>query len=393
MELVQLSAQNQRTQLPYAIMMVIWFILAVPYIPSVIPGTDSQPTFSLVLISVLTLFLFNHKFVKQPFITREGLAITLILTITVSVGLVYNYFVADNKIYVPRLIAFTQFLIALFFGASKLFYLPEKWLVRFLVVYVVFTVIYYATGGMVEDLLIKSRGAGGTEVLAVTGRGARTLSPEPSILSVHILNMVLMYSLFFKKARLGIKTFILVLIPLIGSLSGYGFFIALALILIYYPIQAIVSAGIGILAFGQVLLNMELSGLRILFILNGLREFGPQFLLLDKSFRSRFNSFNDYLVSFQETFPFGDAFTLFSGGGFVSIISGLGLIGLLFYISLLFLLMVSNYPIQLKLLFFVWLLVYLLSGSFGVPLVGLIVGLFVANAFRNEQSSYSPGRP
>jgi hypothetical protein len=392
MELPQLSAATTRPKLPYAIMLVIWYILAVPYIPSVIPGTDSQPTFSLVLLSVFALLLFNHKFVQQPFITREGLGITLTLLLTVLVGLVFNHFVAGNKIYVPRLIAFTQFLIALFFGASKLFYLPEKWLFRFMVVYVVFTAIYYATGGMVEDLLIKSRGAGGKEVLAITGRGARTLSPEPSILSVHILNMVLLYSLFFFKARLGWKTFLLVLIPLIGSLSGYGLFITVALVLIYYPIQTLSLAGVGLIAFGQTLLNMELSGLRVLFILNGLREYGPRFLLLDASFRSRFNSFYEYLMSFRETFPFGDAFTLFSGGGFVSIISGLGLVGLLFYISLLFLLVVSNYPIQIKLLFFVWLLVYLLSGSFGVPLVGLIVGVFVANAFKNEQSSYSPGR-
>lgn len=392
MELGLQSAQPQNPRLPHAVMLVIWYILAVPYVPSLIPGTDSQPTFSVVMIGVIGLLLFNPTFIKQPIFTRHGIALTLLLLVTLFVGLFYNQFVAGNSIYVPRLIAFTQFLIAMTFGASRLFYLPEKWLFRFLIVYGAFTVVFYATGGLVEELLIRSRGSAGAEILVETGRGARTLSPEPSIMSVHIFNMLLVYSLFFKKAKLDFRTFLLVLFPLIASLSGYGFFLALALIVIYYPMHAIASAGVGLLTFGKLLLNMELSGFRILFILNGLREYGPQFLLLDASFRSRYNSFNQYLLSFQESFPFGDAFTIFSGGGFVSIISGLGLVGLLFYLSLLFLLVVSNYPIQVKLLFFVWLLVYLLSGSFGVPLVGLIVGLFVANAFKNEQSSYTSGR-
>lgn len=338
------------------------------------------------------MLLFNNKFVNQPIFTKRGIALTFLLLFTVLVGLFYNQFVAGNAIYFPRLIAFTQFLLAMSFGASRLFYLPDKWLVRFLVVYGIFTVIFYATGGLVEELLIRSRGTAGAEILVRTGRGARTLSPEPSIMSVHIFNMLVAYSLFFKRAKIEVGTFILVLFPLIASLSGYGFFIALMLVVIYYPIQTFVFAGFGFLAFGQLLLNMELSGLRILFILNGLREYGPQFLLLDTSFRGRFNSFNQYVTSFKETFPFGDAFTIFSGGGFVSIISGLGMVGLLFYLSLLFLLLVSNYPVKVKLLFFVWLLIYSLSGSFGVPLVGLIVGLFVANAFRNEQSSYTIGR-
>jgi len=373
-------------------MRIIWFILAIPYIPQIIRGSDSQPTFSLILFATLSILLMNKQFISALLFNRTGVVILVVLISGLLVSILYNLFIEENGIYFPRLVAIIQFLIAFLFGISSLFYLPKRWLKLSLIVYALFTIVYFVTGGMIEEILIRSRSLGGIDVLEVTGRGARTLSPEPSIMSIHILNMFVLHCLYKRQVNPDILLFVLVLFPLLASFSGYGFFIAMALLLIIYPRIVIVIGTISITILGNYLMSQELSGLRILYILDGLRNNGIQFLMLDASFKSRFVSFTSYIDSFAETFPFGDAFSIFSGGGFISIISGLGLIGLLFFLSLLFLLLVSNYPFRLKALFFVWLVVYFISGSFAVPLVGLIVGVFVAKGFIREQGSYTFSR-
>jgi len=253
-------------------------------------------------------------------------------------------------------------------------------------VYVIFTFVYYFTGGIVEEFLIGSRAAGVSELLAQSGRGARTLSPEPSIMAVHILNIILLNCLTFKNTEIGSKILLLALIPLFGSLSGYGFFIAFSLLLIFYPSVFIGILVILLLSLSTFNFNFDFNGMRASVIIEGMRENGIGFLLQDGSFNSRFYSFLEYKDAFVHAFPFGEAFTIFGGGGIVSLISALGLVGLLFFLGVFALLLFSHYSIRLKALFSVWLTVYFISGSFAVPLFGLILGVFVTNSFKHEKN-------
>jgi len=232
-------------------------------------------------------------------------------------------------------------------------------------------------------LLIRSRSAEASNLLRSTGRGVRTLSPEPAILAIHLFSMYLLNSIYFNTIKISNKVLLLLLFPLIATLSGYGFFIALVILILNFPLFFFLTTSFVFVILGQFIMNFQLSGTRILFILDGIRKNGLDFLMMDRSFKSRYNSFMEYVESFEKNFPFGDAFSIFSGGGFISIISGLGIIGLFFFIILILLLIFSKYNIKVKLLFTFWFLIYLLSGSFGVPLVGIIIGFFSVNALKN----------
>lgn len=370
--------------IPRGFMKWFWIVLVLPYVPSIIPGVDTQPTFTILIIILFLYALVKSNVFKAGFIKIYFLVVVSFLLSALIISLLFNVIVIKNEFQIPRLISFFQFLLAFIFGASAWFYLPDKWLKYSVIVYVVFTIIYFLSNGMLEDILIRSRDEGAEHLIA-SGRGARTLSPEPAIMSVHIFNLVVLHAIYFKKVDFGIKQILLISFPLIASLSGYGFFIFLALLFIFYPLPFL-----GLIGFGSVVLlnflNSFDSGFRILLILNGIKEHGLEFILLDTSIRTRFFSFLGYLDSFTNNFPFGDGFTIFSGGGFISIISGLGIIGLLFFLFILVYLVLSSYSIKIKMLFLVWFVIYLFSGSTGVPLVGLILGRFMKNAFKNGES-------
>ncbi len=367
---------------------MIWFIIAFPFIPSLVPGTDNQPTFSIVIFILLLFASFSPNKIKINFLNSFGFYLALILIITLGFSIVYNFLDEYKLPFLPRLFGFLQFIIAFIFGTTTFFTLHKRWLQIILWIYAIFTFIYYLTGGLIEEFLIRSRVEGVSEFLADSGRGARTLSPEPSILALHILNIILLNFLIHKKSKLTWELLLLALIPLLGSLSGYGFFIAVTLILIFYPKLFFSISSLFLVILTPIFLYMQDSEIRVLLILRGFKENGIAFFLQDESFFSRFNSFLEYKNSFIHTFPFGDAFTIFGGGGIISLISALGLIGLLFFIVIFIFLLFSNYSMSIKVLFFAWLLVYFISGSFGVPLFGLILGVFITNSFKYEKSIY-----
>jgi hypothetical protein len=364
---------------------MIWFVLAFPFIPSYVRGSDNQPTFTLIFLGIFLVILIKSNAVKIKFINSYGIVLSTLLILSFCVSIVYNIYALSKVPYFSRSLAFIQFIIAFIFGTSTLYSLPRNWLKNVLWIYAIFTFIYYLTGGIIEDFLIKSRIPGGSEALVETGRGARTLSPEPSIMAIHIFNIMMLNILTFKNSHLGFKTIFLVLISLLGSLSGYGFFLAVSLLLIYYPLFFIFTLPFSFLVL-PFFFNIQSYNTRILYILKGLQENGIGFLLQDLSFSTRLDSFMLYLRSFVNTFPFGDAFTIFDGGGFISLISALGIGGFIFFLFILLMLFISNYSIRIKLLFFVWFLVYFISGSFGVPLFGLILGVFISNSLYNEKN-------
>ena len=371
---------------PKIISYLVWFVISFPFIPALVPGTDNQPTFTLLFFSMMLLACMKPQVLKLSFINKYVVSVVFILISAFLIGLFYNIIVFEKSPYLTRAFSFIQFLVAMIFGATTLYTLPRSWLQNILWVYVVFTVLFFLTGGLIEEFLIRSRIEGVSELLAISGRGARTLSPEPSIMAIHILNMILLFNLTRGGHKINYKNLMLAMVPLLGSLSGYGFFIAFALILIFHPKFFIGICIFIFLIFDPFLSTMEFNGTRNLLIIKGLKENGLNFLFEDQSFNSRIDSFLEYKNSFFNTFPFGDAFTIFSGGGIISIISALGLVGVLFFLGILLLLLISNYSLTVKALFFVWLTVYFISGSFGVPLFGLILGVFITNSFKHDKN-------
>jgi hypothetical protein len=378
--------------LPSALLWMVWYAIAIPYIPQIIPGSDTQPLFMLVLFLSLMLMSMDSDFLARRTINVRSIAIVTGLVASLAIALAYNMLVASKGLYVPRLVAFLQFLLAFLFGASRLWHMPRHWLRNVLIVFVVFTLIYMVTGGAVESLLIRSR-EGADAALRSSGRGVRTLSPEPSILAVHLLNLTVLDSLYFRRFQVDASLLALLLIPLLASLSGYGFVIALTLIGLRFPLPTATVLSIGALFAWQNLASLQISGVRILDLIGGFREYGFKLFLLDSSLRTRLASFLQYIESFRSTFPFGDAFTIFSGGGFVSIVSGLGVAGLLFAGCVLYLILAGGYSMRLTLLLLVWAGIYLLSGAFGVPSVGIIIGLLVSNLSLRAHRIDSTRRP
>ncbi len=368
---------------------IIWFVIGFPYIPTLVAGTDNQPTFTLIFFCMMFFAFKNPKALHLNFINKYVVSTIVILFSTLLIGILYNFILFEKPPFLNRLFSFVQFLVAMLFGATTIFTLPRSWLKNVLWIYLIFTVVYFLTGGLVEEFLIRSRVEGVSELLANSGRGARTLSPEPSLMALHILNIILLFCITHLDYEMDYKNLILAIITLASSFSGYGFFIGFSLILIFYPRFFIGISIVSILILAPFLSKIELNGIRILMILDGLRENNINFLFQDESFNSRINSFLEYRNSFIETFPIGDSFTVFSGGGIISIISALGLIGFLFFLGILFLLLKSNYSTTLKLLFLLWLMIYFISGSFGVPLFGLILGAFIANSFKNDESIHT----
>lgn len=364
-------------------MRILWFIMAIPYVPQILPGSDNQPTFTLIFLLGLFFAFVDRRFSDFRLVKHSTLVLLFFLIFSFVFSLVYTYFNSVDNIYFPRIFSFLQFLAAFYFGASSSFYLKESWLKQYLTIYFVFTLIYFLTGGLVEEVLIRSRSEDVSSLLRSTGRGVRTLSPEPAILAIHLFSMYLMNSIYYNSIKISNKVILLLLAPLISTLSGYGFFIALVILILNFPFFFFLTISFVFVVFGQFIMNFQLSGARIFLILDGLRRNGLDFLMMDSSFKSRYNSFMEYVESFESNFPLGDAFSIFSGGGFISIISGLGLVGLIFFILLILLIIFSKYNLKVKLLFSFWFLIYLFSGSFGVPLVGVIIGFFSANALKN----------
>ena len=357
------------------ILFCLWFVIAIPFIPQVLVGTDNQPTF--------TFFAFLFLCHTNTSISKKSLSLILFLFIAFVIAALYSNLLLGINIQIPRFFAFIQFLFALQIGSNKSFYIPEKWFKFSITTYAIFTIIYFMSGGVIENALVASR-ASGSEELLLSGRGARTLSPEPAIMSIQILNILIIQSLFYKNKKLTFISFILIIISLIGSLSGYGFAIALIIFTIYSPLLVLSIFSIFTLIILLLTININFVDSRIGLILYNLKENGLNFFLMDESFSSRLNSFNEYYSSFIHTFPFGDAFTLMNGGGFISIISALGVLGLIFFFIFFTTIPFIKLNLSYKLLFIFWATIHLLSGSFGVPLVGIIIGKYFKDYLKYE---------
>jgi hypothetical protein len=107
----------------------------------------------------------------------------------------------------------------------------------------------------------------------------------------------------------------------------------------------------------------------------------------DLSFATRFNSFFAYIDRFINNLFIGDGFSLFQGGGFISIVASLGLVGFFIILFLLFKIFRTIKSGKLKYLLIFWFFLNLFSGPIGIPALGIIFGLIIRPINNNEISN------
>jgi hypothetical protein len=368
----------------------IFFTLYFPFIPGIIPNTDTQPLFLLFNL-IFVIFISLNKYFQNIYLISNNKYIldSIIILIISFIIISTNAFLIEKSIYWTRYISFLQFVAAILFGIFSIYFVDFKTHYKIIILYAVLTIFYFVSNGFLENLLISSR-SDSFEALKSSGRGARTLSPEPSFFALHIFNIFLIYKLAFNNKIIKYENhiFILTLFCLIFSFSGYGFALALILLLYKFPKIILIISIIVILFLNFFLKKIEsLQNFRALSLIIDIVKNDPLIVLKsDKSFYSRLESFNKYIDSISSHFIIGDTFTLFQGGGFISLISAFGILAMCFFLFIIFKICFGK--LKIKLLLILWLLINFISGPIGIPTLGFIIGLIMRNN-KNTLTSFN----
>ncbi len=367
------------------------FIISIffPFIPSYISTTDTQPT--LMIIALIAIYFFvNYPDFYQKYKSQDFTVLIYIFYVIAFsyLSILINTFLMGNGVLPGKYFSFLQFLVAIVFGYSNSFELFDKYANKVFTIYFIFTIIYFLTNGAVENLLILSREYAVGKDLASQGRGSRTLSPEPSFFALQIFNLFLIYSLILvRKGELNLfknkKIIVIVCFCLLSSLSGYGFMV-LFVILSAFFFRYILASVVFVLIFKSYIINYfsEYAYMRAVGLIFKALNNNPLLILsVDRSFVSRFASYQAYVYNFQHHPIIGDGFSLDQGGGFVSILASLGFVGLIvvFYFFIKIFSNVNNRKL-IYILFF-WFLINFFSGPLGIPPLGIILGLIIRPNF------------
>lgn len=367
---------------------IILFTVFFPFIPSIIRSADTQPTFTLLILFAIFYTLLHRNYKLFDLSNVHAFTILVIGFLTFfSVAL--NYLYTNNPFYITRIFAFVQFLLAVVVGLTYRFEINKEVFYKILWVYLIFTVIYFLTSGAVEKILIGSR-TDSAEFLMKTGRGAKTLSPEPAFFALQIFNIVIIYFLLFGenfKERLSKRVILLSILCFLSSLSGYGILLVGALIFFRYTKFTLVSFAFLILLAPFILPSLEsFRYIRAIGLVLSILTSNPLILMkVDPSIATRVFSFLEYINSIINHFLIGNGFSILKGGGFISIIASLGFVGLIFFLwFILEIVKLRNFTFPFKTILLFWFLLNLISGPIGIPALGIIIGLI----FRNNYPEY-----
>jgi hypothetical protein len=365
---------------------LVWTVL-VPFVPVLVPASDTQPVFLLVFVTaLLAAFAFPAAGKKLFRISmRVVITITLLAMVLYACLIVANASQQDPTI-PSRLVSFLQFAAAVFWGYAGKFEWSEKVLFRALTFYALFTVIYFASGGIIENTLIHSRAENAQSLFAM-GRGARTLSPEPSFFALQVFNIFILARIVSSQrvGEAGVDTFKWVLVTgfcLAASFSAYGALLLVAVVLAVYPRLFLILSVITVAGWGLVsrfLSDWEsVRAVKVVLTIVESRGRLAELMLLDISFASRIGSFSDYIRSFGKH-PFsGNGFSLYEGGGFISIVAAFGIVGLAFFTWVVQRIIRGGFDARTKIVLLLWFVLNFVSGPIGVPIIGVIIGQIMA---------------
>jgi len=366
--------------------LILWTVL-VPFVPVLVPASDTQPTFLLVFaLALLVAFAFPAAGRKLFRISLPGIiSATLAASVLYACLLIANVSQQDSTI-PARLVSFLQFSAAAYWGYAGKYEWTEKILFRALVFYALFTLVYFATDGAIENALIHSR-LENAQTLFAMGRGARTLAPEPSFFSLQVFNIFVLARIVCcrRSEKCGVDSFKWLLVTgfcLAASFSAYGALLLGAVFLAIYPRVFLILSLITLTAWGLVsryLSDWEsVRAIKVLLTLIQTRGSLADLMRLDASFSSRIGSFGDYVRAFARHPFVGNGFSLYQGGGFISIVAAFGVAGLAFFAWLLQKIVRGGFDTRTKIILFVWFLLNFVSGPIGVPIIGVIVGHLMA---------------
>jgi len=374
--LLLLKDKTRRVSDPLSI--IILYLAAFPFVVPVFSRTDTQPTFALVVLAASILFASSGM---AQTLTLERTRFLLVLSIfSVSLAIIYInliFFGADLNFF--RIGSFCMFVIGVLAGVHLArMQVAARHILIILYMYVVFTVIFFLTGGMIEERIIQSREMDFAE-LANIGRGASTLSPEPSFFAFQIFSLFIVANLILwdvaskaQKQRIQQVTVGL----LLSSFGGFGAIYTLLIIgtfKIRY-VAAIAVAGIFVIIF--YFDSVEQYGTRMLLLLQLILQ-DRSSILEDASVASRLTSFLQYVQIFIENPFFGDGFSHFGGGGFVSLVASMGVFWLVILILMAKMIFDLKAPKRVKYCLIAWFIFQFLSGPLGIPFVGIILGLLL----------------
>lgn len=384
--MINLYSTNWGT-IPVRVFICFLFTLTVffPFIPSLISSTDTQPTLFLLAITAVSIFLISPNFYSQFLKEDYSVLVYIFLLIFFSIfSITLNSLFFGQFVIIPRYISFLQFLAALIFGYTNSFEFFKKYANKIFTIYFVFTLIYFFTNGAVENLLIRSRVFAEGQDLASMGRGSRTLSPEPSFFATQMFNLYLIYLLLLEKqGEISIfrnkRVLFIVCFCLLSSLSGYGFVIFFVILSAFFTQYFLIAFATAII-FNSLIFDLlsDYSYLRGIGLLLKVIKNNPAILLTtDASFATRFLSFFAYIDRFLNNLFLGDGFSLLQGGGFISIVASLGIVGAssLIYFFIRVFSSINNRKLKFLLVF--WFFLNLFSGPIGIPAIGIILGLII----------------
>lgn len=363
---------------------VVFFTAAFPFIIPLVPSTDTQPTFTLFALLFMAAALVQ-SFSREVLLSKRDLMLAGVILasglgwLCLSIGM--NNFAAGNA---NRVVSFILFLIALSTGLLNRHIFTPGRVSAALKAYWFFTFLFLATRGALESVIIRSRDDDAMAALTKSGRGASTLSPEPSFFAFQIFTMFLIarLTIWDQVSRRGRHFIQLSTIGLlVSTLGGYG--------MLYAVIVIFLSGRRYILSFG-IVASAALALLASLYSIDSLR-FVNLFLsiltsltsgleLKDVSVLVRLLSFQQYLDVFSDNILFGDAFSFYGGGGLVSLLAALGLYGLLLVMTIIAAILFSGTGWRMKIALLSWLALQFISGPIGLPMLGLLIGVILGRA-------------
>jgi hypothetical protein len=334
---------------------------------------------------VLLALAFPNVGARMYHVSLSRVALGAIGALLLFGSLLIANVVQTDSTLLTRLIAFVQFCAAATWAYASKLEIDEKLLIRALIVYAAFTVVYFATNGVVEDTLIRSRIDSSGDLLSA-GRGARTLSPEPSFFALQVFNIfVLSRVLRLEETmdrRRSFLFFALLVFCLAASFSAYGALLILALLFSFYPKWFAVAALIVLSSFSvfySYLPNWDsIRAIKVILALIESRGQIAQLMVLDQSFGVRIGSFLAYTDSFGRHPLTGDGFSVLQGGGFVSVIAAFGILALPFFALVLYRILGGKYRLSTKVVLLAWFVMNFVSGPVGIPILGVITGTLLA---------------
>ncbi len=357
------------------------FIIIFPFIPPLIPTSDTQPLLAIVFI----LFLFigcRFDGTKFKVVLDRNIYFLLFFIVIALVNFVLNFSLFSKIPVYSRYFAFIQFLIAVFLGLFFKLKFNPKWFTYVLIIYSFFTIIYFLTNGFIENQLILSRDIESNDLFTI-GRGARTLAPEPSFFALNLFNLFVINSLLkpVVSNRINTLNFSLLALLLLSSLSGYGILILFIILLVEHPKKVLLFSFIILLLFPFFFEKLQqFENFRSAQLLIKIATESPLSIASsDASIESRILSFTNYIEIIKDNLFLGDNFSVVEGGGLIGLISGLGIIGLIY--SIILFIKIFNYILFSKvfIVLLFWFFLNFVSGPFGIPAFGIIIGLILRN--------------